>query len=203
MYKMGLEKEARPAERLMRKFGEFERRKDARVQDAAEPTSPALPVVRKALVAKLDPFAAVSPPAEQQSARSTAPKKSKSSKMAIFSDSEESSRPDSGSSSKGWDNIGTLAERKKENTIEAKPWVGEKLQSGQDERRDAEADGIQGRGKLRCSSLSDCRPTNIFTNAGLNIGLYAVIFQANLILHVTQAHADAHYRVVLMINRLS
>ncbi|KAK3114771.1 protein kinase [Teratosphaeriaceae sp. CCFEE 6253] len=130
VYKMGLEKEARPSERLMRKFGEFERRKEARVQDAAEPTSPALPVVRKALGAKLDPFAATSPAAEQQSARSTALKKGKSSKMAIFADGEEPARPESGNSSKGWNNIGTLAERRKENTVEAKPWAGEKMQAG-------------------------------------------------------------------------
>ncbi|KAK0253108.1 hypothetical protein B0A54_04129 [Friedmanniomyces endolithicus] len=130
VYRMGLEKEARPSERLLRKFGEFERRMDARQLDPAEPTSPALPVVRKALVAKMDPFATVSPVAVQQEARSTAAKKSKSSKMAIFSDPEMPSRPESGSSNQGWDNIGTLANRKKENTIEAKPWAGEKLVSG-------------------------------------------------------------------------
>jgi len=131
IYKMGLEKEARPAERLLRKFGEFERRKDARAEDAAEPTSPALPTVRPALAAKVDSFAATSPsePSPQQ-ARSTAPKKSKSSKMAIFSDHEDPSRPTSGSGSKGWDSIGSLADRKKENTIGAKPWTGETLKGG-------------------------------------------------------------------------
>ncbi|KAK0913767.1 protein kinase [Friedmanniomyces endolithicus] len=130
VYKMGLEKEARPSERLLRKFGEFERRMEARPLDPSEPTSPALPVVRKALVAKIDPFATVSPVAEQQEARLTAAKKSKSSKMAIFSDTEAPSRLDSGNSNQGWDNIGTLANRKKENTVEAKPWAGEKLASG-------------------------------------------------------------------------
>ncbi|KAK5138031.1 hypothetical protein LTR08_005828 [Meristemomyces frigidus] len=131
IYKMGIEKEARPAERLMRKFGEFERRKNARPEDAAEPSSPALPIARAALAAKIDPFATSSPAVEQQQqARSTAPKKSKSSKMAIFSDTEEPPRPDSGSNSRGWDNIGTVAERKKENTIEAKPMAGEKLKVG-------------------------------------------------------------------------
>ena len=51
--------------------------------------------------------------------------------MAIFSDSDDtSSRPNSGSGAKGWDNIGTLADRKKENTVEAKPWAGEKLKGG-------------------------------------------------------------------------
>ncbi|KAI7688965.1 hypothetical protein KC353_g19794, partial [Hortaea werneckii] len=131
IYKMGIEKEATPAARLMRKFGEFERRKEAQPESATEPSSPALPAVRPALAAKMDPFAASSPASgQQQQARSSAPKKSKSSKMAIFSDSGEDSRPNSGSSSKGWDNIGTLAERKKENSIEAKPMAGEKLKGG-------------------------------------------------------------------------
>jgi checkpoint serine/threonine-protein kinase len=130
IYKMGIEKEARPAERLLRKFGEFERRKEARPQDAAEPSSPALPTVRPALAAKIDPFAAPSPSTSQQQSRSAAPKKSKSSKMAIFSDGDDSSRPCSGSSTKGWDHIGSLADRKKENSVEAKPWAGEKLKGG-------------------------------------------------------------------------
>ena len=130
VYKMGLEREARPAERLLRKFGEFERRNEARPEDPAEPTSPALPTVRPALAAKLDPFASASPSTEQpQQSRSTT-KKSKGSKMTIFNDCDPSSRPDSGSGSKGWDNIGSLAERKKENSMEAKPWVGEKITGG-------------------------------------------------------------------------
>ncbi|KAK5158496.1 protein kinase [Recurvomyces mirabilis] len=130
VYKMGLEREARPAERLMRKFGDFERRKEARPEDATEPTSPAVPTARPALAAKADLFATSSPAAAQQQARSTAAKKSKSSKLAIFSDAEEPARPDSGSRSKGWDNIGTIAERKKENSREAKPWTGETLKGG-------------------------------------------------------------------------
>ncbi|TKA30474.1 hypothetical protein B0A50_02702 [Salinomyces thailandicus] len=131
IYKMGLERGARPAERLLRKFGEFERRKEARSQDAPEPTSPALPMARPALAAKIDPFEASAPAeGQQQQARSTAPKKSKSSKMAVFSDSGEDTRPNSDRSSKGWDNIGTLADRKKENSVEVKPMAGEKLKGG-------------------------------------------------------------------------
>ncbi|OQN99141.1 hypothetical protein B0A48_14990 [Cryoendolithus antarcticus] len=129
IYKMGIEKEARPAERLMRKFGEFERRKDARPADADEPSSPALPTVRPALMAKLDPFAAPSAPAQQQPAASTS-RKPKSSKMQVFSDDSEPARPESGASSKGWDNIGSIAERKKENAHAAKPWAGETLKTG-------------------------------------------------------------------------
>ncbi|PIA95862.1 Checkpoint serine/threonine-protein kinase bub1 [Cercospora beticola] len=130
IYKMGIEKEARPSERLMRKFGEFERRKEARPEDATEPSSPALPAARPALAAKADPFASSatpSPATQQQQSRTGAGKKPK---MAIFTDSGEDSRPASGSSSKGWDSIGTLADRKKENTTEAKPMAGQKLMAG-------------------------------------------------------------------------
>ncbi|KAF2206418.1 hypothetical protein CERZMDRAFT_8445, partial [Cercospora zeae-maydis SCOH1-5] len=130
IYKMGIEKEARPSERLMRKFGEFERRKEARPADATEPASPALPAARPALAAKADPFASSatpSPASQQQQSRAGAGKKPK---MAIFTDSGEDSRPASGNSSKGWDNIGTLADRKKENTTEAKPMAGQKLMAG-------------------------------------------------------------------------
>jgi checkpoint serine/threonine-protein kinase len=129
VYKMGIEKDARPVERLARKFGEFERRKAALPEDTEEPKSPALPIVRAALAAKTDPFAAVSP-APQQQPKPTAAKKGKSSKMQIFADVDEADRPSTGSSSQGWDNIGTLAERKKENTHAAKPMAGETLKVG-------------------------------------------------------------------------
>lgn len=129
VYKMGMEKEARPVERLIRKFGEFERRKEARQEDSNEPSSPALPTVRPALAAKTDPFASASP-AQPQQAKSTAPKKGKSSKMQIFADGDDSDRPSSGASSRGWNNMGSLAERKKENTHAAKPMAGEKLKVG-------------------------------------------------------------------------
>lgn len=130
VYRMGLEKEARPIERLIRKFGEFERRNQARPQDPAEPTSPALPVVRKALATRADPFA-VSPAGfgQPQTSSSTA-KKSKGTKMQIFSDGELSSQPETSSASKGWGSIGTISGRKKENSVEAKPWAGEKLVGG-------------------------------------------------------------------------
>jgi checkpoint serine/threonine-protein kinase len=130
VYKMGIEKEARPAERLMRKFGDFERRKAARPADAEEPSSPALPTVRHALAAKIDPFATASPALAQQTSKSTTSKKPKSSKMQIFSDDSEPARPDSGSSSKGWDNIGSIAERKKENSHAPTSWAGAKLKGG-------------------------------------------------------------------------
>ncbi|KAK4613491.1 Checkpoint serine/threonine-protein kinase bub1 [Fulvia fulva] len=127
IYKMGIEKEATPAARLTRKFSDFEQRLAARPQDAAEPSSPALPSVRPALAAKLDPFASASPSQPQQGSGS---KKSKSSKMQIFADGDAPSRPGSGSSGTGWDSFGSLSSRKKENSHEAKPMAGQKLKVG-------------------------------------------------------------------------
>jgi checkpoint serine/threonine-protein kinase len=131
-----MDREARPAERLLRKYSEFQQRYEARPQDAG-PSSPALPAVRPALAAKTDPFA-LSDASDAQSSRpsptAAAPKtKSGKTKMAIFSDADagESSQPaTSGGPTKGWDSIGSIRERKKENEVEAKPWVGETLKAG-------------------------------------------------------------------------
>lgn len=136
VYALGIEREARPAERLIRKYGEFQHRSESRTQNAPEPTSPALPAVRPALAAKVDPFSLSSgsptdPQAQHRAAIGGAGAgKPGKTKLAIFSDSEEPAKPGSSSSSKGWDSIGTLAERKKENTAEARPWVGETLKVG-------------------------------------------------------------------------
>lgn len=139
VYKLGLQREARPAERLLRKFGEFRHRFEERPQTGDEPSSPALPTVRPALAAKIDPFATTQtrttdPQAEPSSATPSgaAPKPGRQ-KLAIFSDSDVSgSLAKSGvdESAKGWQNIGSLEERKKENTMEPRPWAGETLKVG-------------------------------------------------------------------------
>jgi checkpoint serine/threonine-protein kinase len=139
VYRMGIEKEARPAPRLLRKYSEFQARHAVQPQDTNEPSSPALPTVRPALAAKIDPFApASSSPADPQAPRpnsgvgGAATTKSARQKLAIFSD-EGRGEPAPGSGNdavKGWESIGSLAERKKENTIEPKPWVGETLKAG-------------------------------------------------------------------------
>lgn len=138
VYKLGIEREARPAERLVRKFGEFLHRFEQRAQNADEPSSPALPTVRPALVAKVDPFAISTPrPADPQaqrpsSATSTASRGGRQ-KLAIFSDADDSAAnrgPSTGETAKGWDNIGSIAERKKENAVEARPWIGETMKAG-------------------------------------------------------------------------
>ncbi|KAI0400523.1 Mad3/BUB1 homology region 1-domain-containing protein [Xylaria palmicola] len=136
VYKLGIEREARPAQRLIRKFGEFEKRRAHQPDTTDEPSSPALPSVRPVLAAKIDPFVAPAHPADPQAPRpntgvggqSSKPNKSK---LAIFSDASSTqpaiSTPTEGA--KGWGTIGSLADRKKENVMEAKPWAGETLQT--------------------------------------------------------------------------
>lgn len=134
VYRLGVDREARPVERLARKFSEFQQRYENRTQDSG-PSSPALPAVRPALAAKVDPFASTSastdPQAQQPTPVGGAPKsKSGKPKMAIFSDDGAANEPALGGQTKGWDSIGSLRDRKKENTMEAKPWAGETLKAG-------------------------------------------------------------------------
>ena len=137
VYKLGIEREARPAERLLRKFSHFQKRFDARPQNADGPSSPALPTVRPALVEKIDPFASTPRSEESHPSRPSSgvggPPSSRSGKpkMAIFSDSNNATpQPIPGIETEGWGSIGSLQERKKENTIAARPWAGETLKAG-------------------------------------------------------------------------
>ena len=140
VYRLGIEREARPTERLVRKFGEFQHRFEGRARESDEPSSPALPTVRPALIAKLDPFALSTPrAADPQAPRSFTGVGSSSTsrggkpKIAIFSDANASaSRSGAGLSgtSQGWDNIGSIAERTKENSLKARAWTGETLKMG-------------------------------------------------------------------------
>ncbi|KAH7349130.1 Mad3/BUB1 homology region 1-domain-containing protein [Pyrenochaeta sp. MPI-SDFR-AT-0127] len=135
VYNLGIEREARPAERLVRKYGEFQHRFENRSQEVPEPTSPALPAVRPALAAKVDPFSSASPTpanpqAQSQPRAGGGASRSGKPKLAIFSDGDEPARTGSSGSTEGWDSIGSLADRKKENTAEARPWAGETLKVG-------------------------------------------------------------------------
>jgi checkpoint serine/threonine-protein kinase len=135
VYKLGIEREARPAPRLLRKFNEFQQRFDQRPEDNNEPSSPALPTVRPALAAKVDPFAAAAPrdpqaPRPNSGVGGTTTKSGRQ-KLTIFSDADEAAPAiASNGEAKGWESIGSLADRKKENIMEAKPWVGETLKAG-------------------------------------------------------------------------
>jgi len=135
IYNLGIERNARPVERLVRKYGEFQHRLESRPQEPSEPTSPALPAIRPALAAKVDPFALASPSSPATQAQSQpkpagGPSRSGKPKLAIFSDGDEPARTASSGSQEGWDSIGSLADRKKENTTEARPWAGETLKVG-------------------------------------------------------------------------
>ena len=136
VYRLGTEREARPTERLLRKFGEFQQRYEHRVRNGDEPTSPALPTVRPALVAKMDPFASTPRPADPQAQRSAgiagSSSKAGRQKLAVFNDADtpESVLRSTSNDSKGWESIGSISERRKENVVEARPWVGETLKAG-------------------------------------------------------------------------
>jgi checkpoint serine/threonine-protein kinase len=134
VYRMGIEKEARPTPRLARKFSEFQQRFAQRPEDTNEPSSPALPTVRPALAAKIDPFAA-SAPRDPQAPRPNSgvgggTTKSGRQKLTIFSDGDAAAPAVASKDTKGWESIGSLADRKKENIMEPKPWVGETLKAG-------------------------------------------------------------------------
>ena len=135
VFKLGIAREARPASRLSRKYSEFQERFSQRPENVDEPSSPALPTVRPALAAKMDPFFAPAPQ-DPQAPRPNAGvggslAKNGRQKLTIFSDAEDTAPAlASGERSQGWESIGSLAERKKENTMEPKPWVGETLKAG-------------------------------------------------------------------------
>ncbi|KAK7513055.1 hypothetical protein IWZ03DRAFT_408472 [Phyllosticta citriasiana] len=129
VYSMGVDKQARPAERLLRKYGEFQQRMEARPQDANGPSSPALPVLRPALVEKIDPFSSATPSPQSQQPGAAA-SKSKKPKMAIFTDSDESKPSVLGSKARAGEVVQSMADRKKENTIQAQAMQGQKLNGG-------------------------------------------------------------------------
>ncbi|KAH8905453.1 kinase domain-containing protein [Coniochaeta sp. PMI_546] len=137
VYKLGIEREARPVSRLVRKFGEFEARWEAhRAAGGGEVGAgeSALPVARAVLAERVDPFAdagmARDPQAQRQQGVGGGARPAKA-KMAIFSDSDaDAAQPVVAGTTKGWETIGSMKDRKKENVVEAKPWVGETLKAG-------------------------------------------------------------------------
>lgn len=136
VYRLGIDREARPTERLARKYGDFQRRYEQQTQDNG-PSSPALPKERPALAAKVDPFASAAAPEDPQAQRPSsgsggAPKsKSGKAKMAIFTDTDPAaSQPALGAKTGGWEDLGSREDRRKENKVEAKPWAGETLKGG-------------------------------------------------------------------------
>ncbi|KAE8150963.1 checkpoint protein kinase [Aspergillus avenaceus] len=136
IYRLGVDREARPVERLVRKYSEFQQRYEQQTHDNG-PSSPALPAVRPALAAKVDPFGASESPAPEEQPQRPSPaagaaRKTKSGKpkMAIFSDGDSPSQPAVSEQAKGWSEMSSFNERRKENKVEAKPWAGETLKAG-------------------------------------------------------------------------
>ncbi|KAB5580307.1 Mad3/BUB1 homology region 1-domain-containing protein [Coniochaeta sp. 2T2.1] len=141
VYKLGIEREARPVSRLVRKFGEFEARWDVHRANGGEDVGggeSALPVARAVLAERVDPFAAEAVRDPQAAARQGGVgggAKPAKAKMAIFSDAGSGADaggpgPVTAATTKGWESIGSMKDRKKENVVEAKPWVGETLKAG-------------------------------------------------------------------------
>ncbi|KAI1000578.1 hypothetical protein K3495_g7617 [Podosphaera aphanis] len=134
IYKMGIEREATPIARLLRKFDEFQSRAALQPVNNDQPSSPVLPTIRPALATKVDLFAPaisrdpqepISNPGNQGAPRSGRQK------LQIFSDKDDRKPAvPSNKETSGWQSIGSLAERKKENTMDSKPWVGETLKAG-------------------------------------------------------------------------
>ncbi|KAK6502009.1 hypothetical protein TWF481_009827 [Arthrobotrys musiformis] len=131
IYEMGIQRNARPVERLRRKYDEFVARLAANPPDANEPSSPAVPIVRAALGERRSETEARDPqaPAQTFGAEGQAPQKKKN-KMMIFSDAPGAAAPalpEQSDRDGGWDSIATLAERRKENVEAPRPWAGEIL----------------------------------------------------------------------------
>ncbi|ORY84306.1 hypothetical protein BCR37DRAFT_412764 [Protomyces lactucae-debilis] len=116
VYQMGLMAGARPVSRLRRKFDEFSARLAANPPRGDDPSSPPIAPVRAALSTKLGGVT---------EAQGAAFVKSGKPKLMIFTDEEVASAP---VGSGGWGSIGTLRDRKKENTVEVRSMQGEKLQ---------------------------------------------------------------------------
>jgi checkpoint serine/threonine-protein kinase len=114
IFQIGLLREARPVDRLRRRYAEFQRRLETSPPDAQEPTTPPAPL-RKVL--------GTTKPLSTAGARGGSTLGPRP-KMQVFADTEE---PEGPPGSAGWESIGTLAERKKENSMAPKPWAGEKL----------------------------------------------------------------------------
>lgn len=134
VFALGVERGARPTSRLVRKMGEFETRwevhraaggEDVGAGESVMPVARAVLGERDVVAAERDPQAQ---PARLGGGVAGRPAKAK---MAIFSDAEASaSQPVVPGATKGWESIGSVKDRKKENVVEAKPWVGETLKAG-------------------------------------------------------------------------
>lgn len=118
VYQMGLLRGARPVNRLRRKYEEFSQRLATNPAGGDEPSSPPIAPVRAALTTKFGGLA------EAQQLQPTSINLAQ--KLQIFADEIEP--PELGAvGAGGWGSIGTLQSRRKENSVEVRKMMGEKL----------------------------------------------------------------------------
>ncbi|KAG4305737.1 hypothetical protein PORY_000647 [Pneumocystis oryctolagi] len=121
IYQLGIERKARPFDRLQRRYNEFIKR-SIESPSMNGSCSPALAPIRSVLSTKF-----LSTLDSSNIIQSNDEKFLETSRINVYVDSENDERFTKGFKISKWDNIGTIQERRKENYQEAKPWVGEKL----------------------------------------------------------------------------
>jgi checkpoint serine/threonine-protein kinase len=115
VYLAGMELNARPIERLRRRYKEFCERLEISPPNDNEPKSPTFAPIRAALAVKDTTGSELSSSRPESVTRN----------LSVFQDStENNARAESGSA---WDIFGSMSQRRKENIMEAKAWEGEKL----------------------------------------------------------------------------
>ncbi|KAG5438055.1 hypothetical protein PCANB_000402 [Pneumocystis canis] len=123
IYQLGIERRARPFDRLQRRYNEFIKRSIDN-PSINGPNSPALGPTRSILSTKfLSTFNASNNVLHSNNGK----KPPETSRINVYVDAENSESLTKCFKTTRWENIGTVQQRKKENYQEAKPWVGEKL----------------------------------------------------------------------------
>ncbi|KAI9838511.1 MAG: hypothetical protein M1837_002437 [Sclerophora amabilis] len=203
VYKLGIQREARPVERLMRKFGEFQRRYQQQPENGEEPLSPALPTVRPALAAKIDPFAAsdssaiTDPQAAQAPSRNDASSRSRPGrqKLEVFADTSAPSalsRSSASDPARGWESIGSTEHRKKENVVEARPWAGETLKSGKSAIKGQKMAIFKDESLVKPSTIENLPPSKITSGREQVNGRTGKVERVFVDLEAIYPNADDH-----------
>ncbi|KAG5440636.1 hypothetical protein PCK2_000346, partial [Pneumocystis canis] len=122
IYQLGIERAARPFDRLQRRYNEFVKR-SMNNSSINGPNSPALAPTHSILSTKfLSTFNASNNIIQTNNSK----KLSETPRINVYIDAENGENFKCLKTTK-WDNIGTVQQRRKENSQEAKPWMGEKL----------------------------------------------------------------------------
>jgi checkpoint serine/threonine-protein kinase len=107
----GIRVQARPVERLRKRYAEFQQRLQISPPDPLEPIDPSVPL--RTILGATEPAIPTARPSV-----------SRPGKIKVFTDTDDPVPiPGAG----GWESIGTLSTLKKENSLPARPWAGETL----------------------------------------------------------------------------